>query len=235
MGKDTFESVVAAYRKMQCSTGSGCIAVGRVAHAAVRKRLSIFKGLGPRRRARAETVADMADAIVAAGFRTAAAELNRMICCYHVGEIYGPAEAKGLPWRTLRAFCSTIRRVPKDETWVIKPKLENIAPDMFARAVAGEIQAGLVQAELNELLGRKPRAAKPKPSPVRRILQAVSKLGDDQQRELYRALQRKFSPVAPLPGDEPSGNVSIPIATAPGKAADVRRPLLKKKLGLRAG
>ena len=236
MGKDTqFDSVVAAFRKLQSSASAGYIEVGHRAHVAIRKRLSGIKDLGARRRARAEAMTDMAAAIVEAGFKTAATKLNRMVCVYHVGEIYGPADSKGLPWRALWAFCSTIRRVPKDESWVIKPKIESKARNLFARAVAGERQADEIQNEVNEQLGRKPRVPRPPRQPrgnmsAKEIFSAFAKLGHEQQLQFYRVLQRKFDG-QPQPERH---DVSIPMAPPPGRVTEVKPSLIDRLAG-RAG
>ena len=235
MGKESqFEAVVAAYRKMQTSASAGYVDVGRRAHVAVRKRLSGIADPGARRRARGEAMTDMAEAVVKAGFKTAATKLNRMICCHHVGEIYGPTDAKALPWRTLWAFCATIRRVSKDESWILKSKIESKARNLFAQSISGELHPDQVAVEINDLLGRKPRVPKPKASPIRRVLTAIQLLSQKQQVELFHAMQKKFAST-PLAASVDRHDASIPMSPPPGKVAEVRRPSLKEKLTRRAG
>ncbi len=210
MGKEPFSAVINALRKWHQSSCAGSIEVGKRTHAAVRQRLRGVTDPGTRRRLRAETVDDIKAAAIAAGLKAQSNELNRLVGLFHVSELYGVAESKTLSGRTLAAFCATVQRVAKNETWKFKPKIENLARHVFDRAISGELSSDQVKLKVDDLLGRKPRTPQAKPSPARRVLTALARLSKEQQIEVYRALEQKFD--KPLP----AGNVSIPIASPPG-------------------
>ena len=162
--------------------------------------------------------------------------LNGMVAVSHVAGIFGANEAGMMSVRMLRLFASTLHRNAKNETWAVKAKIQDQAHTLFAKVAGGELNHGQVKAELDILLDRKPRAPKPKPSPARRVMTALGKLSNEQQLELYKALQRKFAGHVVQQQQPERHDMSIPIAEAPGQQqAAARRPTFVDRLTGKAG
>ena len=232
--KDDFKPLIDACRKLGQSASAGSILVGKRAHAAIKKHLSGVRDSGARRRRRSETITAMAAAIAAASLRVPGS-INAMIAVFHTSEIFGPAEARMMPLRTLRLFAPTIRRNAKDETWVVKPKIQDQTHVLFGRVVAGDFSTDQVQAEVDAILGRTPHIKKPKQPPqltASNVFQLFTSLDIDGQREFVQRLRQKIENREPEPERH---DVSIPIGPPPGKVPEARPSLLEKISGRRAG
>ena len=230
MNTNPYESILNACRKASRSATVSAIELGARTQSVLGKRVCKASGPGARRRIRAQVFKDIQVAMVEAGFKSLAAGLNRAVAAFWLAEVFGQVKTRKLPMRTLRSLSPVLRRDPKHEVWFVKPAIENGALTIFARAVAAELTAAEVKLEVDAMLDRKPRTAKPKSSPARRVMNALAKLSSEQQVEVYHALRRKFDK------ELPAGNISIPMAEPPGKVAEVRKLSFADRLsGRRAG
>lgn len=226
MAKRSFDSmvaaVVAAWEKREQSAAASAIEVGRRAHQAVVFRLRNVADRGGRRTIRAEAVEAIGTQLRAAGFTARGADVNRTIACYNVARIYGDAEARLLPLRTLRAFTATIKRNTADETWSIRAKHQEAFYALWQRVVAGEVKPDQVQVEVDRILGKQPRPAKPKPSARDKAVRLVAQLSEADQRAIWSALHKRFAGDVPRAEPvEPAGPAAptIPMQQQPRESA----------------
>lgn len=177
-------AVISAAAKQSMGAGTASAAVGRAAHALLRARLKGVYEPGGRRTLRAESLASLVDHLGTAGLPASVGELGRSIQIHHVNLLFG----KHLPLVTTRAFCRCLRRDAKKEEWSIRPKIEDDARAIWARAVDGLAPAAVADQIAALFPPSKPRKARAKPDPVKLVLLKVASLDARQQRAVHQAL-----------------------------------------------
>ncbi len=216
MDKD-LEKVVAAWKKGEVGTTGSAEAKGRVAFSVVSRRLRGVTGAKPRREVRAATIKSIVDALSQADLRASTGDVNRALKAFHAVQLLDVGKQ---PMRIVRALLPLVKRQPKDESWILRK------PDE-ARGLVKQIEGMTVDqvvAEVDRILGRKPRSPRarpePKPRPAMAIIEDIAKLDGEQQKRIYLALAKKFGQVAAPPR-------TIPI---PDKQVDEKKPGLLRRL-----
>ena len=187
--------VVEAWSAGEASAAASSIRVGQLAHRAVRAGVLVLRDKKSRRTQRAEILETIATQLQAAGHRARASHMARHIRVAMVAQCYGIDAARKQPIPVLRAFATTIRRDTAKEAWSVKGTHEEAARGLWERVVGGDLQPVDVPAAIDNMLDRKPRAPKPKPTLRDRAARLIAQLSADDQQTIYRALAKRFGPV----------------------------------------
>ena len=211
------EKVVAAWKRRQSGAAFRAEQIGRCSNLVLTKRLRGVVGPQARRQTRADAIVAIIDGIQQAGETTTPGELNRCVQIHHACRLL---PLKGVSMRMVRPLLPLLKRNPRTEEWTLRK--EDQARGLVTRLDG--LSAGEVTREVDQLLGRKPRRPKVKPSRMESTIKMVAKLSHDEQRRLHQVLDKTF-------GAQPARSQPQPIPDTLPLPADGKKSLFGRRAG----